>query len=337
MRRSAILISIFLVPFSTRAAEPIGVNISLPGDGMLLRANVPIFGSVRVPKSTKLRKWRLEYGAGPSPSEWTLIKEGTHPIERDPHEKGEVQWNPNKEEGGGGFEIARSVLKAIPGSKIPENASQGMARSDFIAQAQTALAAKDYETAIRAYLDHRRTYPNEATARQALLYAAALHLKLQQPQKAIALYDEAEIQYGTFSEGWKAALASAAILESQGNAKGAADKLKASLQKARTPEASAWYIASLAELAAKNKLPDEAAAYYAELLSKYPSQDAAKDALKSLRTSASQIKDWKKLARRLQDELSGTTLQLNKQELSTLRRLVLGLYVSNDDGRSAVT
>jgi hypothetical protein len=79
------------------ASEPAAVNISLPGEGMLLRANVPIFGSVRVPKAVKLKSWRLEYGLGPSPKSWILMKSGTAPIEKDPNEAGEVKWNPNKE------------------------------------------------------------------------------------------------------------------------------------------------------------------------------------------------------------------------------------------------
>jgi len=79
------------------AGEPAAVNISLPGDGMLLRANVPIFGSVRLPKTGKLKSWRLEYGLGPSPKSWILMKSGTEPIEKDPNEAGEIKWNPNKE------------------------------------------------------------------------------------------------------------------------------------------------------------------------------------------------------------------------------------------------
>jgi len=79
------------------AGEPAAVNISLPGEGMLLRANVPIFGSVRLPKEAKLKSWRLEYGPGPSPGNWILLKAGTSPVEKDPNEKGEVKWNLNKE------------------------------------------------------------------------------------------------------------------------------------------------------------------------------------------------------------------------------------------------
>jgi len=85
------------LPLRLVASEPAAVNISLPGDGMLLRANVPIFGSVRLPKATKLKSWRLEYGAGPSPKSWILMKSGTDPIEKDPHEAGEIRWSPNKE------------------------------------------------------------------------------------------------------------------------------------------------------------------------------------------------------------------------------------------------
>lgn len=79
------------------AGEPAVVNISLPADGMLLRANVPIFGSVRLPKATQLKSWRLEYGLGPFPKAWISLKSGTKPIEKDPNEAGEIKWNPNKE------------------------------------------------------------------------------------------------------------------------------------------------------------------------------------------------------------------------------------------------
>lgn len=84
-------------PLLLAASEPAAVNISLPGEGMLLRANVPIFGSVRVPKAVKLKSWRLEYGLGPSPKTWIVMKSGMDPIEKDPNEAGEVKWNPNKE------------------------------------------------------------------------------------------------------------------------------------------------------------------------------------------------------------------------------------------------
>ena len=79
------------------AGEPAAVNISLPADGMLLRANVPIFGSVRLPPTSMLKSWRLEYGAGTAPEKWILLKSGTESIEKDPNEAGEIKWNLNKE------------------------------------------------------------------------------------------------------------------------------------------------------------------------------------------------------------------------------------------------
>lgn len=88
-----LLFSSLVVP----ASEPAAVNISLPAEGMLLRANVPIFGSVRLPRAAKLKSWRLEYGLGPSPKKWILLTSGTEAIEKDPYEAGEVKWNPNKE------------------------------------------------------------------------------------------------------------------------------------------------------------------------------------------------------------------------------------------------
>jgi len=175
--------------------------------------------------------------------------------------------------------------------------------------------------------------PSEPSARDALLQAAALAAKLQQTDRALGFYREAEVQYSAYPEGWKAAVAAASLLESQGNLQGALKSAEESLAKAKTPEASAWLTLKVAELCAQTKAPDKAAALYADLLSKFSSQDAARDAFQHLQASASQIKDWKKLARRLQEVAASP--HLAKRDLSRLRRLILGLYVGNRETKDA--
>ena len=69
----------------------------MPHEGALIRANIPIFGSIKVRDGVKLKGWWLEYGAGASPETWIVLKEGTEPIPEDPNEAGKIRWNPNKE------------------------------------------------------------------------------------------------------------------------------------------------------------------------------------------------------------------------------------------------
>lgn len=65
---------------------------------MLIRANVPVFGTAyMLDKHEKLKQWRLEYGAGRSPTQWTRIKESEKPVSYDPYPEGKVVWNVNKE------------------------------------------------------------------------------------------------------------------------------------------------------------------------------------------------------------------------------------------------
>ncbi|MEI6036276.1 MAG: hypothetical protein WCS65_18570, partial [Verrucomicrobiae bacterium] len=244
--------------------------------------------------------------------------------------------DPNKFGGAPGdtaFSIARSVLKVVPGTPETGDAARVPLRGEALERARTALAAKDYEGAISAFIEHRRLMPSEPSARDALLQAAALAEKLQQTDRALRFYREAEIQYSAYLEGWKAAVAAAGLLESQGNLQGALKSAEESLVKAKSPEASAWLTLKVAELSAQTKAPDKAAALYAELLSKYSSQDAARDAFPRLQAASSQIKDWKKLVRRLQEVAASP--HLAKRDLARLRRLILGLYVGNGETKEA--
>lgn len=250
-----------------------------------------------------------------------------------------VNWSdPNKfagHTGGASIAIANSVLKTLPGTAAVQDASRVPVRGETSERAQTALATKDYEGAISALLEHRRLYSTEESARSALLQAAAIAEKLQQTDRALEYYREAELQYSAYPEGWKAALAAVNLLESQGNLQGALKSAEESLAKAKTPEASAWLTLKVAELSAQTKATDRAAALYAELLSKYASQDATRDALQRLESAAPQIKDWKKLARQLQEMANTNGSHLTSRELSRLRRLILGLYVGNGKTKEA--
>lgn len=246
--------------------------------------------------------------------------------------------DPNKFAGAAGdasFSIARSVLKAVPGAPRPGDEHGVPVRGEALERARTALAAKDYEGAIAAFVEHRRLMPNEPSAREALLQAAALAEKLQQTDRALGYYREAEVQYSSYPEGWKAALAAANLLESQGDLQGALKSAGESLAKSKIPESSAWLTLKVAELSAQTRDTDQAAALYADLLSKYSSQDASRDAFKRLETAAPQIKDWKKLARQLQEVAATKGTHLTKRDLSRLRRLILGLYVGNEKTKEA--
>jgi hypothetical protein len=154
----------------------------------------------------------------------------------------------------------------------------------------------------------------------------SLSEKLQQTDRALGYYREAEVQYSVYSEGWKAALAAANLFESQGDLTAALRSAEESLTKSKTLESSAWLTLKVAELSAQTKDMDRSAALYADLLSKYSSQDAARDAFKCLEAAAPQIKDWKKLAKRLQDLAATNDSHLTNRDLSRLRRLILGLY-----------
>lgn len=246
--------------------------------------------------------------------------------------------DPNKFAGYGGdtsVSIAKSVLKvgAPSSAAAPQDASRVPVRGESLERARTALAAKDYEGAISAFIEHRRLMPSEPSARDALLQAAELSAKLQQTARALGYYREAEVQYSSYPEGWKAAVAAASLLKSQGNLPGALKSAEESLTKAKTPEASAWITLKAAELAAQAKAPDKAAAYYADLLSRYSSQDAARDVFQRLQSFTSQIKDWKKLVKQLQEVANSP--QLSKRDLSRLRRMILGIYVGNGATKEA--
>jgi len=85
---------------SVRPGEKPQVNISFPFDEMLIRANVPVFGSAYMrTEQEQLKKWYLEFGAGRSPSTWTRIKESDKAIssDSDPYPQGKVEWNVHKE------------------------------------------------------------------------------------------------------------------------------------------------------------------------------------------------------------------------------------------------
>lgn len=75
------------------------ITISLPSDGMLLRANVPVFGTVKMPKGKEdqLKIWYLEYGPGSNPTAWVRLKESTETLSEDPWAAGQIKWDPNKE------------------------------------------------------------------------------------------------------------------------------------------------------------------------------------------------------------------------------------------------
>lgn len=70
--------------------------MSTPSDGMLVRANVFVFGTAYVPgEPNGLQEWHLEYGPGRDPKEWIRIKESTTPIDYDPWAAGKVVFNPD--------------------------------------------------------------------------------------------------------------------------------------------------------------------------------------------------------------------------------------------------
>lgn len=97
---SILLIGLFVITGQRSAlAQTPQVNISLPVDGMMLRANVPVFGSVRMPKGTEdqFKIWYLEYGLGANPTSWVRMKESTELLPEDLWAEGKIKWDPNKE------------------------------------------------------------------------------------------------------------------------------------------------------------------------------------------------------------------------------------------------
>lgn len=80
-----------------REREP-RVHISYPLNEMLIRANVPVFGTAFVPGDEEgLKEWVLEYGPGRDPQDWSRIQSGQEPITTDPYLEGTVNWNPDVE------------------------------------------------------------------------------------------------------------------------------------------------------------------------------------------------------------------------------------------------
>lgn len=51
-------------------------SIKIPGDDYLVRADIPVYGDAA---GEDFRSYRLEYGSGPDPQEWTLVNESAYP------------------------------------------------------------------------------------------------------------------------------------------------------------------------------------------------------------------------------------------------------------------
>ncbi len=84
-----------ILPIEVWAKRPV-VSMSSPPDGVLIRANIPIFGTAYVPNDPDgLQSWRLEYGPGRAPKEWNVIKESTDPVPFDPWAAGQIKFDPN--------------------------------------------------------------------------------------------------------------------------------------------------------------------------------------------------------------------------------------------------
>jgi hypothetical protein len=86
---------IVLLTTASQAKPPVA-TLSSPPDNVLVRANIPVFGTAYVPGDPNgLQNWRLEYGPGRSPKEWSLIKESSEAVPTDPWASGQVKFNPN--------------------------------------------------------------------------------------------------------------------------------------------------------------------------------------------------------------------------------------------------
>jgi len=68
-------------------------SISSVRNGSLIRATVPIFGVADAPK---FRCYRLEFGEGPAPAQWQVIKVSQRPQPADPWSTGQVRWDRNR-------------------------------------------------------------------------------------------------------------------------------------------------------------------------------------------------------------------------------------------------
>lgn len=70
--------------------------MSVPRSGLLVRAVIPVFGTVYDPTGKDpIKIWYLEYGPGRYPSHWTRIKESQTPYPSDPYASGKIVWDPN--------------------------------------------------------------------------------------------------------------------------------------------------------------------------------------------------------------------------------------------------
>lgn len=77
------------------SGQPV-VSMSTPDENTLCRANVMVFGTAYVPGDPDgLDHWRLDYGAGRHPTQWTEIKTSDRPVTNDPWPSGKVFFNPN--------------------------------------------------------------------------------------------------------------------------------------------------------------------------------------------------------------------------------------------------
>jgi len=94
--RTALVSAIALLLLWTGIARSQGAEaelvavIHLPYESSSVRANVPIFG---LAYGKIFQSYRLEFGQGRDPKEWTLIKESTEPEEHDPWAEGKVKWS----------------------------------------------------------------------------------------------------------------------------------------------------------------------------------------------------------------------------------------------------
>ena len=72
-------------------AEPgLTAAIHFPYENSSIRANVPIFG---LAYGKDFTSYRLEFGQGHEPKEWTLVDESTEPETHDPWAEGKVKWS----------------------------------------------------------------------------------------------------------------------------------------------------------------------------------------------------------------------------------------------------
>jgi tetratricopeptide (TPR) repeat protein len=205
--------------------------------------------------------------------------------------------------------------------------------------AQIVYAAGDKQKAISYWDEYRKRFPTEEIARYAAMSSAKAYEELKKPDKAIEYYSGISIQYPDYPEGWQASLRAATLLNQSKRFKEALDLLEKAGANSKSAQGKASILAAQAQLLAQNQMLDESAEKYMGLLIKYGDQDAAKDAINSLRKIIPQVKKWKYFTQAIQNWLSGKYgragqvggSQLNLSDASQMRRLALSFYVENND------